>query len=169
MRLGWRNPRPNDFTAPNERPLRDLFGNLQKFMEWPSAGVTISGSLGNGVFTTATLTAIDAPLQYNQYNLVRNNVVQVPTAFDAYLCIAVAGGLLDNVGAGLYTIGIRLNSVTGPFMEQKYTALGTDVRTTCPLQMPCRAGENFDICGSAPAAGSTWLSGTAYFYFLPLA
>ena len=169
MRLGWRWTRPNDFQSPDKRPLRDTFSNLQKHMQWPHAGVTLSGAIGNAVFGAATLTAVNAPLAYNEYDLVRNNVIQVPFDFAHYLAVGVAGGLMDNVGAGSYVIGIRHNGTTGPFMSSEHTALATDVRACVAVQFPCERGDNFEVVGSAPAAGSTWLSGSFYIYFLPLA
>lgn len=170
MRLGWRWPRPNDFQTPDKRPLKDTFGSLQQFMNWPWDWATISGAVGVA-FTVMTLTPKTATYGASPHNLIRGNSFQVPPGYDSYLAVGVLGvGFVGAAAAGTYSAIWRLNSANQfSQTEEKSTAGGT-IRLSTPLLIPCRAGDTFDI-QTGSSGGATTLAGTvaqqAFMAFLP--
>lgn len=170
LKLGWSNPRPNDFEGPDLRPLKDLFGNLQQFLTFPHVGVSISGAF-NTLYTDKTLTAISgAPFNANfdPYSLVRNNTIQAPRDFDSYLFVGAAGVLLSNAGNGRYIMGWRYNGATlNEWIGEVHSASGLSVRVVCPLIRPVKKGDTLAIAVAAPGNG-TVDEGEAWGVFLPL-
>ena len=152
MKLGWRHPRPNDFTDPNIAPLKDTFGDLQKFMTWPHAQATIPAATAvNNVYGTKTLTATDDP-----YTLMgAANQIQAPRDHPSWMMFGYAMSNLDGAGAGLYQIGFMLNgAITSNLTADWYSAGVVDQRVNINVIAPCVAGDYFQIGLAAPAAST---------------
>jgi hypothetical protein len=167
VKLGWRNPRPNDFQSGDLRPLRDLFGNLQKFLTWPHAGVALSGAVGTSL-APVTHTAINAPLGLNAYDLVRSNTIQVPQDFDSWLAVGAAGMAITAAGTGLYRISWFYNGASTQFISSENTTVSQAIGFSVPLVKPVRKGDTLAVAAAAPAASTVGAGAEAYVFFLPL-
>jgi len=169
MRLGWRNPRPNDFQGPDQRPLRDLFGSLHQFLNWPYAGVTIDGTHTTS-YVAKTLAAINAPSGFNVHNLVRANTIQAPQDFEHWLAIGTAGVFLENTGTGRYLMGwLHNGAVLNDNIGEVHVAHALSVRVMCPFMRPVQKGDTLSIAVAGPAAGAgDIVEGEAWVMFLPL-
>jgi hypothetical protein len=168
MRLGWRNPRPNDFQTPDLRPLRDMFGNLQQFMTWPHFTATIDSgqSASNGGFAKRTITPVDDP-----YSIIRNasDDFVVPYEFDTWMMFARAHVIIDTGGAGLYQIGFNLNTVNvEDLIEDAYSAGAVPQRAHVDGWKPVRKGDVIHVRTNAPAAVNILTGGYLACFFLPM-
>lgn len=168
MRLGWRNPRPNDFQTPDQRPLKDMFGNLQQFMTWPHFDVDIDATQATGgALTKLTITPTK---NGDPYSLVRaNDTIQVPTDFNTWALVAVAGIYITVAGAARCILGWQLNGFDIPYFDgEMVTKAGAvDARIQAPIILPVTAGNALAVTGLTDAAGTVAL-GRAMGFFLPL-
>lgn len=79
MRLGWLNPRPNDFSSPDERPLKDLFSNIQDWSKraiYEAEGADIPDTGGAGV--TNTISWATPIADADSVNPDNNDSIQAP-------------------------------------------------------------------------------------------
>lgn len=178
MRLGWRNPRPNDFNSPDERPLKDLFSNLQHFMTWPHVGLRFSGSFSLDTNVTAVpfepKSASASPfVPGDPYNLwdTTNDQVRVPHDFDTWLAVGSAAFLTSGGAAdAIRTFAWRINAVDGVFMTHMTRPSAGGVRASVPLMAPVRAGDTVEAAAAVnTGASETVVSAEAWLLFLPLA
>jgi hypothetical protein len=168
MRLGWRNPRPNDFNGPDERPLKDQFANLQQFMTWPHFTAIIDGGqLAGAAYAKRTIRPLDDP-----YSLVRNATddIVVPYDFDTWMFVGMAHAFIATGGAGLYQIGFNVNGVDiSEMIEDTYSAGAVAAqRTNVHVLRPVRKGDVMFIKTSAPAAVNIDQDGYVAGFFLPM-
>ena len=175
--LGWRNPRPNDFQGPDQRPLRDLFGNLQQFMTWPHVGLRFDGTFA---MSTVAVTVVPMVVKSaaaspfvpgDPYSLYRpaTSLIQVPQDFDTWLAVGAAGFLTGTMAAGVTaTLGWRINAVTDMWMTQATRSVVGQCREVTPIVAPVRKGDTLEISATVTTA-SNLNSAEAWVFFLPLA
>lgn len=167
-KLGWRHPRPNDFSSPDQRPLRDTFTDIQHFMTWPHFRCDIDlQATDTGAFTKVTITSTEDP-----YHLIRDatDEILVPQDFDKWLFIGHAGGLFSPRVVARHLLGWFLNGTSlSDLIGETDTAavIGTGTRVQSPLIYPVRKGDVLSIGSTTNVA--TFIDGQALGYFLPMA
>ena len=176
LKLGWRNPRPNDFQSEDLRPLRDLFGNLQHFMTWPYVGLRFDGTMQ----LTATLAGIPfdtysgaaSPFvpgdPFKLYSGAPSAFVQVPRDFDTWMLFGSASALTaGGVAADIFTLAWRVNSVNDVQMTHM-TGSGAS-RVSLPIMRPVRKGDIIDVAAASNNLAEDLDVAEAWMIFLPLA
>lgn len=169
MRLGWRNPRPNDFQGPDLKPLRDLFGNLQQFMTWPHVrlGVTSNFNVagGGGIVTVAWTAELDDPYQLHVPNAT---AIMVPRDFDSWMAVGVAQAATTfGGGAGQRRLEWRLNAAVLPWQDAAhFSAVG--VRLNAAIVHPVKKGDVLDVQVANQSPGIDGANAQATLFFLPL-
>lgn len=177
-RLGWRWSRPNDFNGPDQRPSRDTFMELQRFMTWPYVGLTVSSTFDvTGAFApipwTVTTSAAAPFVAGDPFDLYRaaTSVVQVPQDFDTWLAIGSCAATFDSVGAvanSLRHLAWRINGVNTNFVHQWSRGVASGCAFTVPFMKAVRTGQTISIAAAA-SDGVDITSAEAWLYFLPLA
>lgn len=167
MRLGWRNNRPNDFRGPDQRPLRDQFDNIQKFLTFPHVrvGRDANFNVGSGTSTTVSWTAeLDDPFHLHQGTSVS---IQVPREFDSWFALGVAGASSDfGGGAGQRRLEWNLNAAATKFRTgQHFSAVG--VRLNCTLLLPVSKNDVLSVVVVNNSAGTDSFDAVATVIFLP--
>lgn len=176
FRLGWRNPRPNDFTGPDQRPLRDLFGNLQQYLTFPHVGLRFDGTFGltatNTVLPWTVHAGTNSPFVYgDEYNLYRSatNQIQVPQDFDTWLAYGVAG---FETAAGdanaTRTFAWRKNSTSDVWMQHTFRNAAA-VRGQAHILAPVRKGDTLEVSAASTSAAENVIHAEAWVVFMPLA
>lgn len=178
LKLGWRNPRPNDFQGPDLKPLRDLFGNLQHFLTWPHVWLTFSGNMDlTGAFASIPWTvqsgAANPFVPGDPYNLYRpaTSQVQVPRDFDTWLAIGVAGALFSSGAANsLRTVQWHYSgtAIQSAVVQVDRGVIG-GINASCTLMRPVRKGGVLDVRAASSDATVDITAAEAFVYFLPLA
>lgn len=166
MRLGWRNPRPNDFNSSDERPLKDVLSNIQQFMTWPHFTAVIDGGQAGGPgYAQRTITATDDP-----YSLIRAAVddIIVPYDFDRWMFVGRAHVSVPAAGAGLYQVGFNLNGVDfSHLIEDAYSAGAIPQRAGVSVMVPVSKGQALHVKTSTPGAVNI-AEGYVAGFFLPM-
>lgn len=166
-RLGWRNPRPNDFSSPDERPLKDMFGNIQQYMTWPHFELDIDNQAVTGTYAKLSVTPVDDP-----YQLIRTtDVIQVPRDFDKWMFIGHASGQYTPRTLGRYLLGWLHNGVADNDLiseQNAAAAISTVTRHRAPVMWPVRKGDTLELA-AATDPDDTFFIGSARGYFLPMA
>ena len=177
LKLGWRWPRPNDFNGPDERPLKDSFQSLQRFMNWPYLGLRFDGNQG----LTGTLTPVGfSPVSDSVSPFVAGdpyslwagaagfNQILVPHDFDTWLVIGSACFETSGGAAGaILTTGWRINAVTADYLN--HTTGSAASRSSVSFMAPVRKGNTLDVVIASSDATEDLIDAEAWLYFLPLA
>jgi len=166
MRLGWRNPRPNDFQGPDQRPIKDTLGSLQQYMMWPHFRASIDAVALSGAFIKRAITAVDDP-----YSLIRSNDdIQVPQDFDTWMFVGSCGVLGDAGGGNRGIIGWFLNGTdVAPAYDCEYNspAGAADWRAQATIVHPVKKGDILAV-GILSSGPGNVVSGLATGFFLPM-
>lgn len=161
--LGWRNPRPNDFQGPDQRPLRDQFSNLQQLLTWPHFGATIDVQTFGNALAKKTITPYDDP-----YSLIRtNDDIQVPQDFYTWMFLGVAQTRVSVAGPARGILSWHINGVEVVGDENWTPAGAVDIRLSAVCLQPVKRGDIIDIRGYG-TPDSTVVVGDCWGYFLPL-
>jgi len=168
MRLGWRNARPNDFQSPDQRPLRDQFGDLQRFMTWPHVFVrdaTLVVGAGAGAFANWDQ-EIDDP--YSLHTGTSQNVM-VPTDFDTWMLVGQAAAIMSTSGgSGRRAVSWFVNTVLTEFQQSDTFAVVPDSFSVGIVQQ-VKSGDTVQVqLFNGSAGGDEWAV-RAHMFFLPMA
>lgn len=172
--LGWRWSRPNDLSGPDERPVRDTFMELQRFMTWPYVGLRFDGAFNSGVLGNgpAWVTASSAASPFvagDPYSLYRSatRLVQVPQDFDTWMLIGSATCLTTGgAAAAVLTYAWRINGASAQFMTHMTGLTGS--RASLPIMTPVRKGDTIEVTYSSTDAAEDMTDGDVWMVFLPL-
>lgn len=175
LKLGWENPRPNDFEGPDLRPLKDLFGNLQRFLTFPYVGLRFSGTfdLTNvaAVVPMTVKSGATAPfVPGDPYSLYRTSTsqIQVPRDFDTWLAIGATGALTaGGAASAVFSWGWRINSTVDVWFSHSSGNVAS--RATTPLIAPVRKGDTIDLAAASSDATEDLTTAEAWVFFIPLA
>lgn len=175
QKLGWQWPRPNDFTDPNERPLRDTFNHLQRHLTFPYVGLRFDGVMDlSGTLTVINWTVKSAAaspfVAGDPYQLYRPtpDQVQVPRDFDTWMLIGSACFLTTGGAASaVLTTGWRINSVNGEFFDHNTGNAAS--RVTTPVMTPVRKGDTVEIVIASTDITEDLTDAEAWMIFMPLA
>lgn len=162
-RLGWRLSRPNDFTGPDSRPLRDTFGELQKFMTWPHVGFEVDAQAVDGTLAVKTITSTEDP-----YSLIIGNQIKVPRGFDRWMFLGLVGVRHQNLAGRHILAWIHNGAQIDDWMDERHFAAGAEMRLLCPILMPVNKDDTLSVASRTPAAGLV-IDGHAWGFFLPMA
>jgi hypothetical protein len=174
LRLGWSWHRPNDFNTPEERPLKDTFGSLQKSLHFPYVGLRFDGTFQmTGTLAPIPFTVVSAAaspfVPGDPFNLYRvaTNQVQVPQEFDTWMlighaCAETAGG----AAADLMTFGFRINQVNADWFQ--HPTGNPASRSVSSIMSPVRKGDTVDVGAATTNLAEDLIDAEAWMYFMPL-
>jgi len=170
VRLGWRWSRPNDFTSPDHRPLRDTFGHLQHTLTWPH--FRIERAADQVVASGATYTVVWDTQVEDPWNLWRSgSSVQVPHDWNEWWFVGVAGVHCDLLsGASRRVLGIYVNGVIDPGGAQATypNSVNGGLRANTSIQVPLKKTDTLAVRYTNNAAADDALTHATFSgYFLP--
>lgn len=161
--LGWRQPRPNDFEGPDQKPIKDTHGSLQQFMTWPHFGVSIDNQANSNSFIKRTITPFDDP-----YQLIRSDdTIQVPRDFQTWMFIGVAFLITEVAGPQRALLSWFVGGVELVGDENHAPAGTVDARLSAVGMTPVQRGQSLEL-RALGSAGGTITSGSAWGIFLPM-
>lgn len=178
-RLGWRWSRPNDFSGPDQRPVRDTFMELQRYMTWPHIGLRFSGTFAMGnTFTTSIVpaslisTGPDTSDLPDPYSLYRSDTVHciVPSEFEHWLVVGHATFRYEaQAGPPLRSSGFSINDTANEEWVDHHqpVTVGT-ARGLANMVERVKRGDKINVCAASSSANDL-LHMRAYLIFYPVA
>ena len=168
MRLGWRQPRANDYQGPDSRPLKDTFASLQQYMTWPHIHVrddSLTVNAATGTFA-AWDNEIDDP--YTLHNGTSVDIM-VPRDFDTWMLVGQAAGKLTSPGgAGRRAITWAVNSTLTEWGQTNMDDQAS-ANSVVGIIQQVKKGDTIQVQIFNGAAGNDGWVVRASMFFLPMA